>query len=68
MLISLGFLWPNLKKLSLLNPQELTHFLKYPQILRKIHPKHPPLQTGLLNPTMIINLQMVHGSLLMISL
>lgn len=68
MLISLGFLWPNLKKLSLLNPQELTHFFKYPQILRKIHLMHPQLQTGLLNPTMIINLQMVRGSLLMISL
>ena len=59
---------PNLKTLSLLNPQELTHPLKYPHILRKISPKHPQLQTGLLNPKMIINLQMVHGSLLMISL
>ena len=61
-------LMPNMKKPSLLNPQELTHSLKYPQILRKIHQKHPQLQTSLLNPKMIINLQMVHGSLLIISL
>ena len=44
----------------------LTHSLTYPQILRKIHQKQPQPQPGL--PKMIINLQMVHGSLLMISL
>ena len=39
-----------------------------PRILRKINPKHPQLQLDLLHPKMIINLPMVHGLLLVISL